>query len=131
MTKFYQQLFIKTLSQFLDLDESLANCQSGAWQHLLKERLNIHPCLTSERLPYAVWSCRLCGRRRKCHEEIHLWGFGYNSSTLRGKRKFESDVTSEEKAAGLHEKIGEDDTVGVRATIGPYCMKELRVLTRS
>ena len=52
-----------------------------------------------------------------------IYGFGYNRSTLRGLRKFESALTFDEKEAGLKEFEGDDGTDGVKATIGPQCMK--------
>ena len=111
-------------NRFLDIEEAISNCQTGAWQHLLKYRLDMHPCLETSDLPQRKFNCRLCGRRRACHDRVDLFGTGYNSNTLRTIKGFKSDMTEEEKDSGLSH-IYKDETDGISATIGPTCMQRL------
>lgn len=53
---------------FLGLADAEAKCVTGAWQAALKHRLNTHPCITQNSLPFPkvsihiflIKSCKKC-----------------------------------------------------------------------
>jgi len=110
-----------------NLDEGVGNVQTGSWQHILKERLNIHPCLITQMLQAKKHKCFLCGRRRHCSDEILLFGKKYNHNSLKTDKNAEYELTAEEEAAGYQQYEAEDGNIGIQVPIGPTCLQRLLI----
>jgi len=110
-----------------NLDEGVGNVQTGSWQHLLKERLNIHPCLITQNLESKKHKCFLCGRRRHCSDEILLFGKKYNNNSLKTDKNAKYELTAEEEAEGYKQYEAEDGNIGVQVPIGPSCLQRLLI----
>ena len=110
-----------------DLDEGVGNVQTGAWQHILKERLNIHPCLITQHLDVKKHKCLLCGRRRHCSDEILLFGKKYNHNSLKTDKNAKYELTAEEEAEGYKQYEADDGSIGIQVPIGPTCLQRLLI----
>ena len=110
-----------------DLDEGVGNVQTGSWQHILKERLNIHPCLITQHLESKKHKCFLCGRRRHCSDEILLFGKKYNNNSLKTDKNAKYELTAEEEYEGYKQYEADDGSIGVQVPIGPSCLQRLLI----
>ena len=110
-----------------DLDEGVGNVQTGSWQHILKERLNIHPCLITQHLDAKKHKCLLCGRRRHCSDEILLFGKKYNHNSLKTDKNAKYELTAEEEAEGYKQYEADDGSIGIQVPIGPTCLQRLLI----